>query len=76
MGVTILVVTHELESAFRIADRITVLDKGKILITGTTDEVRACKQSRVQNLLNRRTEELPVDAADYLQRLTDDLAGL
>jgi len=76
MGVTIVVVTHELESAFRIADRITVLDKGKILITGTTGEVRACQQSRVQNLLNRRTEELPVDAADYLQRLTDDLAGL
>ena len=26
-GVTIVVVTHELESAFRIADRITVLDR-------------------------------------------------
>ena len=76
MGVTIVVVTHELESAFRIADRITVLDKGRILITGTTREVRESDNTRVQNLLNRRTEDLPVDADDYLQRLTDDLAGL
>jgi phospholipid/cholesterol/gamma-HCH transport system ATP-binding protein len=76
MGVTIVVVTHELESAFRIADRITVLDKGKILVTGTTDEVRQCAHPRVQNLLNRRTEETVVDVDDYLQRLTDDLAGL
>ena len=29
LGMTIVVVTHELESAFRIADRITVLDKGR-----------------------------------------------
>jgi phospholipid/cholesterol/gamma-HCH transport system ATP-binding protein len=76
MGVTIVVVTHELDSAFRIADRITVLDKGKILVTGTTDEVRQCHHPRVQNLLNRRTEETVVDIDDYLQRLTDDLAGL
>ncbi len=76
MGVTILVVTHELESAFRIADRITVLDKGKILISGSTAEVRGCDNPRVQNLLNRRTEETAVDADEYLQRLTDDLAGL
>ena len=76
MGVTIVVVTHELESAFRIADRITVLDKGRILVTGTTDEVRHCDHPRVQNLLNRRTEETAVDIDDYLQRLTDDLAGL
>ncbi|MGD9164673.1 MAG: ABC transporter ATP-binding protein [Chromatiales bacterium] len=76
MGVTIVVVTHELESAFRIADRITVLDHGKILITATTDEVRQCDHPRVQNLLNRRTEEIAVNADEYLQRLTDDLAGL
>lgn len=76
MGVTIVVVTHELESAFRIADRITVLDRGKILITGTTREVKESDNSRVQNLLNRRTEDVPVDADEYLQRLTDDLTGL
>ncbi len=35
VGMTVVVVTHELESAFKIADRITVLDKGEILFIGT-----------------------------------------
>ncbi len=76
MQVTIVVVTHELESAFRIADRIIVLDKGKVLICGTVDELRNSDNERIQNLLNRRSEEINVDKDDYLQRLTDDLAGL
>ena len=70
MQMTIVVVTHELESAFKIADRITVLDKGNILMTGTVDEVRASDNERIQSLLNRRpsTEELGAD--EYLERLT------
>ena len=70
MQMTIVVVTHELESAFRIADRITVLDRGKILITGSVDEVRNCEHGRVQDLLNRRFEEEELDPDAYLERLT------
>jgi len=70
MQVSIVVVTHELESAFKIADRITVLDKGKILMTGTMDEVRNSDIPRIRNLLTRTSEEQPVDADDYLRRLT------
>jgi phospholipid/cholesterol/gamma-HCH transport system ATP-binding protein len=70
MGMTIVVVTHELDSAFRIADRITVLDRGHILITGTVDEVRNCDHDRVQDLLNRRFEEEDLDPDAYLARLT------
>ena len=51
LGMTIVVVTHELESAFRIADRITVLDRGRILATGTVDEIRGSSNPRIQNLL-------------------------
>lgn len=72
LRVTILVVTHELDSAFRIADRITVLDQGRILITGTVEEVRNSPSERVQNLLNRRSEEIDVDPEEYLRRLTTD----
>jgi len=70
MQMTIVVVTHELESAFKIADRITVLDKGHILMTGTVAEVKASDNERIQSLLNRRpsTEELAAD--EYLARLT------
>ena len=75
MGMTIVVVTHELESAFRIADRITVLDQGRILLTGTTEELRETKSERIQNLLQRRTEEEIVDPEEYLERLTGERLG-
>ena len=36
---TLVVVTHELESAFAVADRIAMIHQGKILIAGTADQV-------------------------------------
>ncbi len=72
LGMTIVVVTHELESAFRIADRICVLDRGEVIALGTVAEIRAHPSERVQNLLNRRTEEEELDAEAYLARLTGE----
>jgi len=69
MQMTIVVVTHELDSAFKIADRITVLDRGEILTIGTVAEVRNSSNERIQNLLNRRFEEEEVDPDEYLARL-------
>ena len=70
MGMSIVVVTHELESAFRIADRICVLDKGKLIFDGSVAEVRRSENQRIQNLLNRRTEIENLDPEEYLRRLT------
>ncbi|MSR13896.1 MAG: ATP-binding cassette domain-containing protein [Gammaproteobacteria bacterium] len=70
LGVTIVVVTHELESAFKIADHITVLDHGRILISGTADIVRNSSIERVQDLLHRRSRPIEISADDYLHRLT------
>jgi len=72
MGMSIVVVTHELDSAFRIADRITMLDRGNILMVGTPDEMKASDNSRIQNLLNRRIEEAELDPDAYLRRLTGE----
>jgi phospholipid/cholesterol/gamma-HCH transport system ATP-binding protein len=74
LRMTIVVVTHELESAFRIADMITVLDAGEVLMTGTTAEVRASDNERIQGLLNRRPREIQVDVDAYLRRLTEEEA--
>jgi len=71
-GMTIVVVTHELDSAFRIADRITVLDQGEILIIGSVDEVRGCDNERVQDLLQRRFAEEDLDPEAYLARLVGE----
>jgi phospholipid/cholesterol/gamma-HCH transport system ATP-binding protein len=72
MNMTMVVVTHELESAFKIADRITVLDQGRVLQVDTVDGIRRSGNQRIQNLLNRRSENYEVDARSYLQRLTGE----
>ncbi|MDH5187662.1 MAG: ABC transporter ATP-binding protein [Rhodospirillaceae bacterium] len=76
MGMTIVVVTHELESAFKIADRITMLDRGDILFQGTVEEIRSHPSERIQNLLNRRSEDQTIDPDEYMKRLTgEDVKG-
>ena len=73
LGMTIVVVTHELESAFRIADRITVLDGGHVLVSAGVAEVRSSENSRIQDLLHRRFDEEEPDPEAYLARLTSGL---
>ncbi len=70
LGLTMVVVTHELESALRIADRITVLAAGRVLASGSVEEIRASDDPHVQDLLNRRHREQAVDGDAYLDRLT------
>ncbi|RZI64049.1 MAG: ABC transporter ATP-binding protein, partial [Variovorax sp.] len=41
LGITSIVVSHDLEETFRIADRVIILGNGKIAAQGTPDEVRA-----------------------------------
>lgn len=69
IGMSVVVVTHELDSAFKIADRIVVLDQGKVLTIGTVEEVRSSDNERVQNLLNRKLETEEPDPEEYLRRL-------
>jgi phospholipid/cholesterol/gamma-HCH transport system ATP-binding protein len=50
---TVIVVTHELASAFRIADRIAMLYKGSFLAVGTKDEIRESQDPRIRQFLDR-----------------------
>ena len=68
---TIIVVTHELDSALKIADRITVLGEGHVIMTGTVEEVRNSDDPRIQDMLNRRPREKAIDPDEYLKRLTE-----
>ena len=70
-GATIVIVTHELESALGIADRITVLGEGEVLMTGTVDEVHDSDDQRIQDLLNRRTRSAEFDVEAYFERLSE-----
>jgi phospholipid/cholesterol/gamma-HCH transport system ATP-binding protein len=67
---TIIVVTHELASAFLIADRMLLIDKGNIAALGTTEEMRSSTQPRVRQFLDRIAEPEVSGELDYLQMLT------
>lgn len=69
---TIVVVTHELASAFLIADRMVLIDKGNIVALGTKEELRASTQARVRQFLDRVPEPEVAGELDYLQMLTAD----
>jgi phospholipid/cholesterol/gamma-HCH transport system ATP-binding protein len=51
-GMTAVVVTHDMTSAFRIATRMIMLGRGKILAQGTPDEIRTHPDPEVQQFIN------------------------
>jgi phospholipid/cholesterol/gamma-HCH transport system ATP-binding protein len=69
---TIVVVTHELASAFLIADRMILIDKGNIAAYGTPQELRESQQPRVRQFLDRVPEPELTGEIDYLQMLTGE----
>jgi len=69
---TIIVVTHELASAFLIADRMVMIDKGNVVAIGPTEEMRTSTQPRVRQFLDRVAEPEVSKELDYLQMLTED----
>lgn len=69
---TIVVVTHELASAFLIADRMVLIEKGNIVASGSREEMRSSAHPRVRQFLDRIAEPEVLQEADYLQMLTED----
>ena len=55
---TVIVVTHELPSAFRIADRIAMLHQGKFVMVGAKEEIRASQDPLVRHFLDRVPERM------------------
>ncbi len=53
LGVTSVVVTHDVRGAFRVADRIAMLMDGRIRAMGKPDELRASTDGAVQEFLER-----------------------
>jgi phospholipid/cholesterol/gamma-HCH transport system ATP-binding protein len=68
---TIIVVTHELASAFLIADRMMLINKGDIIAMGTVQEMQNSKQPKVRQFLDRVPEPAVAEELDYLQMLTE-----
>lgn len=64
IGVTSVVVTHDVRGAFRVADRIALLAQAKIRAVGTAEEIIASKDPVVQQFLERDLEMAVIQASE------------
>lgn len=56
LGVTSIVITHDLSAAFMIADRIAMLYKGRMIAVGTKEQIRANPHPVLQQMLTGSTK--------------------
>ncbi|MBD3404402.1 ATP-binding cassette domain-containing protein [candidate division GN15 bacterium] len=56
LHVTSVAVTHDMTSAFKIADRIVMLYRGKVEFAGTPDEIRSCDNEVVQQFVSGQAD--------------------
>lgn len=71
--ITMVVVTHELASAFLIADRIVLIDHGNIVAMGSTEEVKNSQHPRVRQFLDRIADSTRDDDVDHLRIYTEGI---
>ena len=69
-ALSMVVVTHELASAFLIADRMLLIDRGNIIAIGTKQELAASSDARVRQFLDRVPEPQVEDELSYVKMLT------
>jgi len=58
--ITSVVVTHDMQSVFNIADRVAMIHKGELVGLGTADEIKASANPYIQQFINGRPEG-PID---------------
>jgi len=56
LGVTSLVITHDMKSAYRISDKIAVLYQGRVVEVGTPDEIRQSENQVVRSFVEGRPD--------------------
>ena len=64
--ITIIVVTHELQSAFLIADRICVLDQGRVLAVGPVERILNDPHPRIQQFVKRIPDDVEHGSSSYI----------
>jgi phospholipid/cholesterol/gamma-HCH transport system ATP-binding protein len=72
-AMSIIVVTHELASAFLIADRIVLIDRGNILAIGPAKEIQQSNQPRVRQFLDRVADSTADEEVDHLRMYTEGI---
>ena len=69
-NMTVVVVTHEMASAFRIADRMAMLYKGSLIAVGTKGELQSNSHPRIRQFFDRVPDKIADTGAldEYFQR--------
>ncbi len=69
-NMTVVVVTHEMASAFRIADRMAMLYKGSLIAVGTKEELLSSSHPRIRQFFDRVPDKIADTASidQYFQR--------
>lgn len=66
LTITSIAVTHDMVSAYKISDRIAVLYKGKIIVTGTPDQIRSSDSEIVQQFITGRARGPITDGSEIV----------
>jgi phospholipid/cholesterol/gamma-HCH transport system ATP-binding protein len=74
LGITSVVITHEMPSIFRIADEVMMLFKGRIVFRGTPEALRNSTDPLVRQFL-KGDPEGPINAPRQLSELSERLIG-
>jgi phospholipid/cholesterol/gamma-HCH transport system ATP-binding protein len=62
---TSIAVTHDMTSAYKIADRIAMLYNGKIIISGTPDEIKGSKDPVVRQFITGASKGPITEGIDF-----------
>jgi phospholipid/cholesterol/gamma-HCH transport system ATP-binding protein len=71
-GNTIIAVTHDAQLTTMLADRLVVMDAGKVLASGDFDEVKRSKVPRIRSILSEVLKDIASYDTDLLELLDRD----
>jgi phospholipid/cholesterol/gamma-HCH transport system ATP-binding protein len=72
LGMTAVVVTHDMASVYRIADHIVMLHQGRVIFEGTVDEIRSSNDPHVKQFINGEADgpiSFKQSGEDYLRSI-------
>jgi len=75
LDVTSIAITHDMNSAYRIADRIAMLYKGQIIEVGTPDDIKSSSNEIVQQFIRGEVEGPITRGADFGRQLFKPFRG-
>lgn len=75
LGLTVYMVTHDLDSLFSVCDRIAVLGQKRVLVEGTVEDMLACDDPWVQSYFRGKRARSIVPREDIVDRNDANGAG-